>query len=582
MSNRRLMGPPPTGGGLTTSIGGSDHFDVEKAAELALLEYGQNISIAQLARVLEGSGMGRDQARNMARDYFKKVATHTTAQIDLRVFLLKYVMSQVFVTARAMQSTQPVSRAHVTAALAERIGPGSAALEVQMYMKGIDASNADEISPEQLSSWHSWKKSQIERATTSDKEEATTPQSEAATPQLPKTKRKQTASRRRRKAPTPPQSDKEEVELSPRTRARQTYPSITIITDFVAWEGNDREQENKSKEPVEIREYAHSFKKGPLKLGKLARAIFKKKELSGVKILGLRRSIFNDALYTPKPLPEENKTRRQKRLEATAKSNSSVTKLKYARQVRQLMHDSVANADRLAQMFNDKVKYKKTKDGAFVTDTPAFINVLEFAPDGSLEYSDATKEHLEDGAIYELVMDNARQRLLRGITTVQGRTWNEEWAAIATNGEQSVPYDAVVSYYKKEEEKKEDVLREMFGSEVEKIRTEMVEIRDFNEILLELFYRTNVDNKGIISYEQFMFTQAQANEHVHLERKALTLPTTTYPFHSIEPKNSKKAITVEKKVEPPPSPPEEKKDTKKEKKKSSKKKKSGKKGKKKK
>lgn len=274
--------------------------------------------------------------------------------------------------------------------------------------------------------------------------------------------------------------------------------------------------------------------------------MFKKEELQGVQVVGLQASTFNDAKWDPKPMVG-GRTKRERQRVAQAKADPLNHKMDHIESVKGMLMDSVGQSDELANTVNGAAKSALDKDGNHIIDTPLYIDVLRFDETGKLDYTPDNAGVLVDGMVYELFIDGTRQRLLRGIASLDARSWREEWEAINPDNAAHVSTDQVMTYYHKTQQEKETLLREMFGSDLETIRIQMVDLKDWTEILLELFERTRVPLEGVVHFQQFMVTQAQALEQLNLKGK-VALPSLLFPFHAIEPQNSKMAIGDEEEI----------------------------------
>lgn len=566
-STSRNMRPPP---------GGEYSICIEKAAK-ALARLPQHVSIVELARVLIASGLPAEDAKAKAQMYYRRKGMKETEMCEGREYLLEYVRTCVYQVARELQAlpglsqTGEVPRSIIEDKLADRIGLACAKTEIDMYFEDPSAPPQHTYKYEALTYWHDWKTHQHQylmglkpappQITDSGHGDHEHKMSHAAKTHWEAhhgsdmINGKHTMQTDHEDHPFTFTNTKSSYHHDPSIHHTQVTrrlgtekPVIKIISKFAQ---HKKVGDDSSPDPLKYRTMTHNFNRGPLKLKKMTRALFDRQEVAGARIIGLLASMYNDERFNPLPRPAP-KNRKQRAKEAEIAKNPAQHRMDHVANLSVMLDDSLSHTSDLLAAVNSKTKSSLTKDGVPVTDTPLYITVIEFDEQGVLALTERNKHLLKNDLVYEIVIDSTSQRLLRGIGNVQGRTWKEEWDALNPTGAKEVSTETVMNYYNQVEADKEELLREMFGSDLKRIQTEMVDLKDWNEILLELFYRTNTANKGVVTYQQFMLTLAQALEQLNLKGR-VELPSTAFPFHAIEPQNSKKAIAAEpvKEAEPP-------------------------------
>lgn len=564
-TSSRNMRPPP---------GGEYSVCIEKAAKV-LTRLPQHVSIVELARVLLASGLPADDAKATAQMYYRRKGMKETEMCDGREYLLEFVRTSVYQVSRELQALPGLSqsgevpRSLVEDKLSDRIGLACAKTEIDMYFEDPSTPPQHTYKYEALTHWHDWKTHQHQylmgikpappKKTDSGHGEHEHKMSHAAkshweahhgsdmingkhTTQTDHEDHPFTFTKSLSSFHHDPEINHTQI-----TRKLGTdKPVIKVMSKFSQ---HKKIGDDSPPDPLKYRTMVHNFNRGPLKLKKMTRALFDKQEVAGARIIGLVASLYNDDRFNPQPRPAP-KNRKERAREAEIAKNPGQYRMDHVGKISVMLDDSLSHTAELLATVNSKSKSSLTKDGVPVTDTPLYITVIEFDEQGVLAITEQNKHLIQNDLIYEIVIDSTSQRLLRGIGNVKGRTWKEEWDALNPTGAKEVATETVMKYYNQVEADKEDLLREMFGSDLKRIQTEMVGLKDWNEILLELFYRTNTANKGVVTYQQFMLTQAQALEQLKLKGR-VELPSTAFPFHAIEPQNSKMAIAAEPVVEEP-------------------------------
>jgi len=164
--------------------------------------------------------------------------------------------------------------------------------------------------------------------------------------------------------------------------------------------------------------------------------------------------------------------------------------------------------------------------------SPFYISVLTFH-NNEIHYNEITTPFLHHGVTYSLVCDCSQKLALNRMDVIEKRRYTEKFQQMDAvhGGTGKLEAEEVVEYYKKAQAEQYQLFKEMYGSEIERIKVLMEQMTLQNDVIIELVLRRVEGGKKTLTLDDFLVIICQA--HHIITNPSDATPPASYPYHTL-------------------------------------------------